>query len=388
MFNNVDIELTNGNLGQVASNTDGITGLIGSGTATGTLALNAGRAIFSLKDAEDLGITPTTHAALHRHISEFYAEKSKQELWLMICNPTTTMSNICDKNNNFAKKLVKDSDNRVRLLVITRDAGTGYTPTIENGLDKDCYDAIPKAQQLAEHFAGTDESSPVRVLIEAKHFNGNAGDLLSLKTMQNNRVGVVLMSSKSDGSSSVCLAAGRKSAHPVHRKISRTRSGALPITECYVGSAPVKTFAGLEMIHDKGFITARTFAKKSGYYFTSDHMATADTDDYSSLARGCVIDKAQIIAYSVFVEELDEEIDVDDNGQIAPGIIKTLEANIENAINIGMVGEISNFDAYIDANQNVLATNETEIELNVIPKGYNSNIKIKLGFKNPALNNA
>ena len=387
-LNKVDVEITNGNLGQVASNTDGITGFVVSGTATSQMPLNSGKVIFFTSDLAGLGITQTSHPAAYRHVTEFYAEKEGQELWLMLCSPTTTMTAICDKNNNYAKKLVKDSGNRVRLIGITREPGSGYTPTIQGGLDKDCYDALVKAHELAEYFASYEESSPLRILIEARSFTGNAADLTDLTTMDYNRAGLVLMSSKNDGSSSVALALGRKAGHPVHRKISRTRSGALPITECYVGTTSVKGYSGVSLIHDKGFITARTFAKKTGFYFTSDRMATALTDDYSSLARGCVIDKAHIIAYATYTEELDDDVQVDANGRIAPGVLKTLEAEIENAVNTSMAGEISSFDAFIDANQNVLSTNETEIEMNVVPVGYNSNIKVKLGFKNPALTNS
>lgn len=384
---NVDVEETNGNLGAVASNTDGISGFIVSGTATGSMPLNTGKVIFFTSDLAGLGITATTHPAAYRHITEFYAEKEGQELWLMLCNPTTTMKDICDKNNAYAKKLVKDSGNRVRNLFITREPGSGYTPVMQGGLDKDCYDALAKAHELATYFASFEESSPLRVLIEGRSFTGNAADLTDLTTMTYNRAGIVLMSSKPDGSSSVGLAAGRKAGHPVQRKISRVRSGALPIDECYVGATSVKGYSGVALIHDKGFITARTFPKRSGFYFSGDRMATALTDDYSSWARGCVIDKAHIIALNVYTEELDEEVDIDDSGRIAPGILKTLEAEIENSINTSMAGEISSFDAYIDPQQNVLSTSQTEIEMNIIPKGYNSTIKVKLGFKNPALTN-
>lgn len=384
----VDVVITNGNLGIVSANEDGIAGLIASGTATVNMPLNTGKPIFGTAGLVALGITAATHPSAYRHVQEFYAENREGlELWLMLCNPTNSMTDICDKNNLFAKKLVKDSGNRIRLVMITRDPDVSYTPTIQDGLDKDCYDALIKAQELAENFASFAESSPMRILIEGRSFTGNEADLADLHSMAFNRVGVVLMSSKNDGSSSVGLALGRKAGNPVQRKISRVKDGALPITECYVGATNVKGYAGVSLIHDKGFITARTFAKKTGFYFTSDKMATAETDDYGSLARGCIIDKAHIIAYQTFVEELDDEVDIDDDGKIDAGVLKNLEAKIENRINISMAGEISSFDAYINPAQNVISTNTIEIEMNIIPKGYSTNIKVKLGFKNPALTN-
>lgn len=383
----VDVQITNGNLGQIEANTDGIVGLIVSGTATDEMPLNTGKVIYKLSDLEALEITESTHAGAYRHISEFYAEKEGQECWIMLCNPTTSMTDICDKTNNYAAKLMRDSGNRIRNIYVTRTPGGGYTPTITAGLDADCYTALTKAQELAEYFASAEESSPIRVLIEARSFSGTASALTDLTTMTKNRAGLILMSSTNDGSSSVGLYAGRKANNPVQRKPSRVKDGALPIDECYVGATAVNGYSGITMIHDKGFITARTFAKKTGFYFASDRMATALTDDYSSHARGCVIDKAHIIAYNIYTEELDDDIDIDTAGRIAPGILKSLEAKIESAVNLSMAGEISSFDAYIDPNQNVLSTNKTTVEMNIIPKGYNSNIEVKLGFKNPAVNN-
>lgn len=94
-----------------------------------------------------------------------------------------------------------------------------------------------------------------------------------------------------------------------------------------------------------------------------------------------------MIAYQVYIEEIDDEILVTPEGLIHPGLIKTWEGNIYNAVKEQMLAgkELSDFTAFIDPTQNVISTNELEIILRPTPVGYSSDIEVKIGFLNPAL---
>jgi hypothetical protein len=98
-----------------------------------------------------------------------------------------------------------------------------------------------------------------------------------------------------------------------------------------------------------------------------------------------VIDKATIVAYQTYVEELNDEITIDANGKISVPVIKYLQNKIESAVNLAMVDEISSFSAYIDANQNVLSTGKLTVKAAIVPMGYTKTIEVLLGFTNPAL---
>ncbi|MGH2645628.1 MAG: DUF2586 family protein, partial [Chitinophagaceae bacterium] len=105
---------------------------------------------------------------------------------------------------------------------------------------------------------------------------------------------------------------------------------------------------------------------------------------YNSLSHGRTIDKAIVIAYSTYIQEILDEVQIDSNGQISPAIIKSYQQLITNAINLAMNDEISGFTAFIDPTQNIIATGQMIIVMSITPVGYNKQIIVQLGFANPA----
>jgi hypothetical protein len=116
-------------------------------------------------------------------------------------------------------------------------------------------------------------------------------------------------------------------------------------------------------------------------------MCTATTDDYSMLARGRVIDKAHILAYTTFVQVVDDEVPVNTDGTLDAGFCKWLSQQIVNQVNNTMTAnkEISSISCYIDPAQNILSTNQLSVVLNIVPVGYATNIEVVLGFSNPSI---
>ncbi|MCO5229608.1 MAG: DUF2586 family protein [Chitinophagales bacterium] len=389
MLPDVKISLQNGQLGGVLSLADGVCALIVTGESVSTkIQIGEPQLVFSLKDAEQIGLTENDNPFAHHQIKEFYSTAGAgAELYVMIVPNTETQTSMMDINNdNGAKKLLDFAGGRVRLLFSAFNPDELYDLVLTNGIDADVYSAIIKAQELAELYA--ENQAPIRVILEGRKFNGNAANLTDLKTMTNNRVCVVVGSSSNNGVASVGLFVGRCASNPVQRKASRVKDGNLPIIAGYVGNQLVDSYNGLALMHDKGFVVLRTFSGMSGYFFSDDPTATSSTDDYAFLARGRVIDKAQIIAYLTFIEELHDEIPVNESGRLEAGVVKYLEAKVENQIKQIMLSnrEISNVECYINPEQNILSTNKTEVVLRVTPVGYNSAIEVLLGFYNPSNN--
>jgi hypothetical protein len=105
------------------------------------------------------------------------------------------------------------------------------------------------------------------------------------------------------------------------------------------------------------------------------------------LARGRVIDKAHILAYTTFVQVVDDEVPVNADGTLDAGFCKWLSQQIVNQVNNTMTAnkEISNISCYIDPAQNILSTNLLNVVLSITPVGYATDIVVSLGFSNPAL---
>lgn len=383
---NVNILIQNGQLGGLIQFAEGVAGLIGTGVAvTGKIQLADPRLVFTLQEAEDLGITVADNPSAHRQVKEFYDEVGgRAELYIMLVADTLDQTDMLDVSIAAAAvKLLDYAQGRIRLLGSFFKPPIGYTLVTTAGLDADVYTAITKAQALANAYAAN--QTPLRVIIEGRAYTGVAANLTDLKTLTANRVGVMVASSDDDGSASVGLLLGRMAKNPVQRKPSRVKDGAVNITDAYVGAAKVEAHSGITLMHDKGYIILRTFPGKTGYYFNGDHSAAPDTDDYSMIARGRIIDKAQVIAYLTYIEELDDEVLVGEDGTLDAGVVKYLETVIKNQIEGNMVAnrEISSVKVFIDPAQDVIANNKVNVVLQLVPVGYSTTIEVKLGFNNP-----
>ncbi len=388
---NVDITLDNGAIGGTPASNDGISGLIFTGaTVAGANKVTLGNpyVVFSLKEAIDLGIEATgSNAYSYSHIKEFYDNAGNgSELWLMLVGATITMEDMLDKTKAYAPILLDKAKGKIRKLGVSRKSATGVT--IANGLDEDVDKALIKGQALADEYAK--KFKPFRFVVDGKDSNGNVGDLKDYKTASFNRGGVLLGATLAGKNAGIGFVIGYMASLPVHRKISRVKNGALPISEAYF--TDTKETETLEnawgSIHNKEYIFFRTFIGKSGYFFNDDPTATALTDDYATFSRGFVIDKALVLTYLTYVEEIGDEIEVDDDGKLNAALIKDLQGSVGNAIELQMItaGEASAVQAIIDPNQNILATNKLNITLRVRPVGYKNFIDVLLGFENPANN--
>lgn len=382
---NIRFNISSNGLGLLQSDIQKIPGMVLTGaTVTGTNKVTVGVSyqIFSLEEAVTLGIEETgTNAFAYKQIEAFYNEAKKgAELWFMLCTAATSMEDMADITKSFAKKLLADASGKIRIMGFVKKSGTGET--ITNGLDADVDLATVKAQALAEDYAS--RFFPVRCIISGNKFNGTVADLKDYTNSELNKVSILLANTDGSKEASIGLALGRLASIPTQRKISRVKDGPVEqFSAFFTNGATVETLdTAWDAIHDKGYIFLRSFPNRSGYYFTGDGTLTGATDDFNSLARGLVMDEAILLAYSTLVDELSDEIPVTASGTIHPAIIKGWQNAIEREINGNMVeaGKLSGVRAYIDENQNVLATNNMDVALQLLPVGYSDFITVNIGF--------
>jgi hypothetical protein len=386
MLPNVRILLQNGSLGGLLRFAAGVAALMGTGVAvSGKIGIGDPRLIFSLTEAEALGITLADNPIAYRQVKEFYDEAGTgAELYIMLVADTMSQTDMNDLTNaNGIVKLLNYASGRVRIYATFYKPAVGYVLVTTHGIDEDVFTAVVKAHATNEAYALL--QIPCRSLLEGRAFTGTAASLTDITTMTNNRVGIVIGGTANDGSCSVGLALGRLAKDPVQRKLSRVKSGPLNITAAFAGTIDVDHSTQLNLMHDKGYIVLRTFPGFTGFYFSSDHVAAKPTDDYCFISRGRVIDKASVLAYATYVEELDDEVTINTDGTLDIGQVKYLEQKIENQINSTMTAnkEISSVKCTINPNQNLLSNPLLQVVLKVTPVGYNSAIDVLLGFDNP-----
>ncbi|MCL2290830.1 MAG: DUF2586 domain-containing protein [Bacteroidetes bacterium] len=407
MLSRVKIIFENGLLGSSSPMDDGVCGHIYTGVAVpGKLELNKPYLMTKFDALADFGVTagtteiingeevftPDPNANMYKAVKEHYdIAPQGSKLYFMCVADTVKMSDMVDKTKSYGKKLVEYSNGAVRFLFCFKKDAATYTPTILDGLDEDVYLAATEAQKLGVHTADVC-FAPSIVFLEGRHFNGVPADLKGLHQGDLNRVGI-LIGDTVCGSNGATLGtlSGTLASIPVQRSIARVRSGALPVSKLYIQDKMVED-ADVEVIHDKGFITFRTFVGKAGYFFSDDKLATKVTDDYALIPRRRIVDKAYRIGYITLLEELNEELPVDDKGRIPAPIAKSIQNSVERAImnnmtayrNLGNDPSDPNdtgVECYIDTNQNVVATSQLDVRLRVKPYAYPKYIDCYLGFK-------
>ena len=137
----------------------------------------------------------------------------------------------------------------------------------------------------------------------------------------------------------------------------------------------------LGALHDKGYLIMRDWPNKNGYFYNDDPTAIATTNDLNSISRNCVINKAHRIAYSVYTEEILDDIEVSaKDGTMKPAILTGYQAEIEKEINAQMADNISSAKCYIDPLQTPTENTALKIQFKIVPKRQNKAINVEIGF--------
>lgn len=384
----VNIQLANGRLGGVIPTQDGVAGLAVSGTAVADkINLNEPVQLFGPADLESYGITPQNNALADKEVKAFYQMAGQgAELWLILYSDATTLTDICDDTqvSNPVKKLLDAAQGRIRLLAINRVPDLAYTPTVTNGIDQDVETALVNLQVLLNSYA--DNYKPVRAFLPGIAFAGSGEGLVNLRQNSQNRVAVVLWADNEQGHAAMGLVLGRAAAIAVHRNLGRVKDGAVAALAWLTdGSEATEKETLWPILHTQGFIFPRKYQGKNGFYFNDDPVAAPLSDDYNSISLGRVIDKAIVIAYTTYVDELLDNVEIGPDGKLPASTCKYFESRINNAVNTLMAGEISGFRSFVNPEQNVLSTGKLTVAAAITPLGTLKEIVVDLGFENPAL---
>lgn len=402
----VKIDFANGAIGASEPMDDGVTGLVCTAVAVTqtvdgkqetTFALDTPYLITKLDDLVKKGVTSESsdvNATLYKAVKEFYDEAPEgSKLWIMGVADTVTIDDIVDKTKDNAKRLLVAANGTIRILAVKVKDKSGYTPTVTTGIDGAVRTAIVNAQGLAE-WATETLFAPVMVLLEGRHYTGNAETLVSnpINNGDNNRVAVLIGDTVADSKgAAVGLLAGRIASIPVQRSVARVRTGSIVATTMYIGGVAAE-LGNPETINDCGFICPRTFVGKGGYFWSDDKLAAEASDDYSLIPRRRVADKAYRITYSTLINEVAEEISVTDDGKISAPVVKAIQTAVESAIvnNMTSRGNLGNdpsnpndmgVECYINPDQNIIATSRLDVQVRIKPHGYSKYINVSLGFK-------
>lgn len=388
---NVNIGFENGNLGVVATSPDGICSIVASAVANGTFALNTVYTVFSLKEAETLGIIGgVSNYELHKTIKEFYAEAGDgTELWIYGVAKTRTLDQLVADS----EALLTASNRRIR-FVILKFAPTAAA-TVAAGIITGFPATLAAAQAIADDFTTT-KIHPVIFIIEGYAYTGIPADLVGFTMTTYNRVAVMIGDTETrtgataSKGAAVGVLGGRLAKNQVHVNVGRVKDGALKPLQFYILDTPVEQ-TNIDALYDKGFITARTHVGKSGYYFVDDMLACTVEDDYHYITRRRVIDKAFVLGNATLTNYILDDFNLLDGGKLSPIDARTIEAEIERVIaqEMSAKGELSvdvtkandtGVQALVDTTNNVASTGVIQGKIKVKPKGYGRYLEFTIGY--------
>lgn len=374
-FPGVSIDVQNGNLLRSMNVADSVPGLIATAADAGNL--NTVRQVYSLTDAESKGYTEEKEPFLHKLINEFYTELGGNTLlYVLGVAETMTMTDVVTSTNTTGLvKLMNESAGAVNLVAIARKPESGYEAG-DKFLDTDVEAAVLASSTLCKSLQG--KNTPVRLFIEGRVANEGTANDFSPNTANNGYAAVVLGGTAPDGSAAVTVALGRACAYAAHIKLGSGQNGALTLSQVYVGTKTYEERADMETLHDAGFLTFMHRSGAAGYYFGVDNMCSSD--DYSILVHGRVIDKAQRIVAAAYLPFIEDNIRVQDDGTLNETDTKYLEDVLTQSVRANMGEQISGISVAIDTNQDIINTHTLEVEAAVLPLGYLTWIKVKLGL--------
>lgn len=392
---NVNITLGNGNIGSVTLSDDGISALIVTGAAVSTtLELEKAYVLSSTADLKKLGITEENNPLAYKDILAFYTSAGDgAELHLLVTSEDNTLTDICSMEaGSPLKKLIDSAAGRIRLVGININPGAEYEGTVTSGIDQDVVTAVTAAQNVAENYMN--QIAPFVVLLPALGWSGSTTSLYQPREGSQNCVSVVMASDGKVGDGKYFSAAigqvlGRLATCAVNISMARVRDGSIAAAGYLTdGKTPEEDFSLWNSLHDAGYIFYRTYIGKNGYYLNDDATAVATTDDYHRLCLTRVIQKALVICYKTYIDEIMDSIEVDpDTGQVPQPMCKYYEQLLNRAVGTNMDGEISGFTAYIDPAQDLITSGRLNIQAKITPTALLKEINVDLSFNNP-FNNA
>lgn len=391
MLNDITITKLSGGLGRRLPDGDMISGLLANGVEVdGGVQLGTVYRIANLQDAILLGIDAdydTDNSLLvYEHIREFFRINPNGDLYIMLVAQSVTFSEMLDTAQaGNAVKLLTEAEGNIRQLGVAynpSEAVTDFTVTQA---------AIAKAQELAT--SEYSQHRPVEILLEGKGFDVDSP--AELRALNAPNVSVMVGQSLSVAEDDATYAAigtllGAVSKAKVNESVSwvekfNVYGGSIAAIGISGQSVNIISSGVQNTLDDNGAIFLRMHPGRSGVYLNDSHTCTEATDDYAYIENNRTIHKAVRSIRQALLPRLNSPVLIDqETGQLPPEEVKSYESDGRRALETLLSnGEVSGIDVYVDAEQNILASNELQVSFSIVPTGTARQISATVGFVNP-----
>ena len=402
-----------GGLGRQTPNDDAISGIVLGGITTTAYTTAGGLGtsvkIQNLSQWEALGFDAdydTTNKTLTwYHVKEFFRKSPNGTLWAMVVARTITLTQMANVANAYAAKLIRDAGGTIKQIALAHMPTTGYVPTITDGVDNDVNTALPYAQALAD--AAEAAGRELVVILEGRSYSGTASALTDNNTLAFPNVSIVLGQDLDvcqgdaflEAHAAVGTALGDVSAGNVNDNIGWVEK--FPLQNTTTGDflhaglsshVAIESYeADLDTLDGKGYIfpvyypSNGTASSAPGYYWNDDYTCTDQAGDFAHIRFNRVWNKASRLIRDKMTPKINSTQDVDPITGYLPGeVTKYFEGLAYEALNpMAANNEYSGVDIYVNPAQNLLSSDNININLSIIPTGSTKTITDNIGLSNP-----
>lgn len=334
--------------------------------------------VFSVQQAEAVGITSDSLPVLHYHLSEFYRINDSGQLQIKIVEFTGGTHSFDE-----VKELVADCDGDLSQVgVYTYSSfSTGMVSALQDVMNDLKNEDIPLVALLQPNFNGqtlqslpdlSESDAPQVAVLIGQDGGGKGAELFNTLGQSIGVLGAAL--------GAVALSSVNES---IAWKGAFDMSGAELNTLAFANGTQYKlvTKSQLSTINDKKYIFLLKDYGLNGSYFNSSFVATSDATDFYSIERNRVINKSRKLLRVSLLPELNSPLYLDESGNLRVETVGKFTSKCEQALD-GMRrdGELSNYKVTINPNQNVLSDDTLRIDVKLQPVGVARFIDITLGF--------
>lgn len=408
------VQKLNGGLGRRNPSADMVTGSVMNAVATSEMVLGNIYTLKNIQEVETLGITKDydqTHKVLvYERLRRFFIHNPSITVHFMPVAQGVTLTHMVDKDNNYLARLLREKAGEIVQVSVALNPKEDYIPVIETGLDKDSIDAIYKAQALSNVEWTKDRYT--EIYIEGRSFSGTSEAALNLRTLLSECPDIsVVIGADFEVSGRGDLYKGYAAVEDFAAMVSKaavSQNAGEQVNDFNMTHVDENIFivpglssgirlgnysdTDLDTLDSKGYIFfAPVFglggvSSTSGIFINDTHTCDKITSDYAYTENNRTIKKAIKLAKTALTPKVKGRLYVDENtGFMAVETVKDLETTTKVSLDpMVAAGDISGgVDAYINPEQNVLASSEFEVYLTFIPVAIGRKITLKVGFRNP-----
>jgi len=376
-LSSIEFEKGSGNLGRVSDSQDGIGGLLFFQAVPSGFSSSAVQQVFSVLEAEQLGLTEEAEPVIHYHVTEFFRIFPNGSLYLGIYALPAEAHTFSE-----VATMQTATDGVIRQLGVhtTKAYAVSMVPALQLVVD----------QLEVEHM-------PLSVILCADISDLTLTALVDTRNQQS--AGVTVNVGQDGGAKGASLyvsegfsigtlgtaigALGRASVHESLAWVGKFNVGGSELDVPAFGNGTLirnVTTTQLNEIDNKGYLFLQKHRGIGGTYFNGSWTASAD--DYDTIEKNRAIDKAIRGIRAVILPSLSAPLYVNpQSGKLSEDTVRAFRSVALRPIDAMITaGELSGGDVSINPDQNVLSDDTLRISVELVPVGVSRKIKFTIGY--------